>query len=318
MAGRAVAPADPLHPFGEPDRLAARRLAAVFVARPRPVRCLARRWAASARPPSSASAATPRCRPCSRPACAGCRRCCTSRTPCSARPTACVLGGAARVATSFARTRYIAADDRARLSGRQSGARAGARAAQLALSRARRGPRHRSPGVRRQPGRRFVQQGHSRGDPVAARAAARARCASCSNAGPRISSACARPMPRPASWPSWRRSSPTCRSGWPAAHLVIGRSGASTVAELATIGRPSILIPYPYAADDHQTRQCPRLRGGGRLHRHSARRVHGRRAGRRICRRCSRRRSVWPRWPPPRTPPAGPMLPRGLPISSSR
>ena len=38
-----------------------------------------------------------------------------------------------------------------------------------------------------------------------------------------------------------------------AAHLVIGRSGASTVAELATIGRPSILIPYPYAADDHQS-----------------------------------------------------------------
>lgn len=38
-----------------------------------------------------------------------------------------------------------------------------------------------------------------------------------------------------------------------AAHLVIGRAGASTVAELATIGRPSILVPYPYAADDHQT-----------------------------------------------------------------
>jgi UDP-N-acetylglucosamine--N-acetylmuramyl-(pentapeptide) pyrophosphoryl-undecaprenol N-acetylglucosamine transferase len=37
------------------------------------------------------------------------------------------------------------------------------------------------------------------------------------------------------------------------AHLVVGRSGASTVAELATIGRPSILIPYPYAVDDHQT-----------------------------------------------------------------
>lgn len=36
------------------------------------------------------------------------------------------------------------------------------------------------------------------------------------------------------------------------AHLVIGRSGASTVAELAAIGRPSILVPYPYAADDHQ------------------------------------------------------------------
>ncbi len=37
-----------------------------------------------------------------------------------------------------------------------------------------------------------------------------------------------------------------------AAHLVIGRSGASTVAELAAIGRPSVLVPYPYAADDHQ------------------------------------------------------------------
>ena len=38
-----------------------------------------------------------------------------------------------------------------------------------------------------------------------------------------------------------------------AAHLVIARSGASTVAELATVGRPSVLVPYPYAADDHQT-----------------------------------------------------------------
>jgi UDP-N-acetylglucosamine--N-acetylmuramyl-(pentapeptide) pyrophosphoryl-undecaprenol N-acetylglucosamine transferase len=37
------------------------------------------------------------------------------------------------------------------------------------------------------------------------------------------------------------------------AHLVIARSGASTVAELAAIGRPSILVPYPHAADDHQT-----------------------------------------------------------------
>jgi len=37
------------------------------------------------------------------------------------------------------------------------------------------------------------------------------------------------------------------------AHLVIARAGASTVAELAAIGRPAILVPYPYAADDHQT-----------------------------------------------------------------
>ena len=38
-----------------------------------------------------------------------------------------------------------------------------------------------------------------------------------------------------------------------AAHLVISRSGASTVCELAVIGRPAILIPYPFATDDHQT-----------------------------------------------------------------
>ena len=38
-----------------------------------------------------------------------------------------------------------------------------------------------------------------------------------------------------------------------AAHLVICRSGASTVSELAVIGRPAVLIPYPFATDDHQT-----------------------------------------------------------------
>lgn len=38
-----------------------------------------------------------------------------------------------------------------------------------------------------------------------------------------------------------------------AAHLVIARSGASTVAELTAMGRPSILVPYPFATDDHQT-----------------------------------------------------------------
>ena len=37
-----------------------------------------------------------------------------------------------------------------------------------------------------------------------------------------------------------------------AAHLMIGRSGASTVAELSVAGRPAILVPYPAATDDHQ------------------------------------------------------------------
>ncbi len=37
------------------------------------------------------------------------------------------------------------------------------------------------------------------------------------------------------------------------AHLVIGRAGASTVFELAAIGRPALLVPLPHATDDHQT-----------------------------------------------------------------
>ncbi len=36
-------------------------------------------------------------------------------------------------------------------------------------------------------------------------------------------------------------------------HLVISRSGASTVAELTVAGRPACLIPFPFATDDHQT-----------------------------------------------------------------
>ena len=37
------------------------------------------------------------------------------------------------------------------------------------------------------------------------------------------------------------------------AHLVIGRAGASTVAELTAAGRPAILVPFAAATDDHQT-----------------------------------------------------------------
>jgi UDP-N-acetylglucosamine--N-acetylmuramyl-(pentapeptide) pyrophosphoryl-undecaprenol N-acetylglucosamine transferase len=40
------------------------------------------------------------------------------------------------------------------------------------------------------------------------------------------------------------------------ADLAIARSGASTLTELAWFGIPSLLVPYPYAADDHQTRNA--------------------------------------------------------------
>lgn len=48
-----------------------------------------------------------------------------------------------------------------------------------------------------------------------------------------------------------------------AAHLVIARAGASTVAELAAMGRPAILVPLPGAIDDHQSANARFLAAAG-------------------------------------------------------
>ena len=37
-----------------------------------------------------------------------------------------------------------------------------------------------------------------------------------------------------------------------AADIVICRSGAGTVFELIVLNKPAVLVPYPYAADNHQ------------------------------------------------------------------
>jgi UDP-N-acetylglucosamine--N-acetylmuramyl-(pentapeptide) pyrophosphoryl-undecaprenol N-acetylglucosamine transferase len=47
------------------------------------------------------------------------------------------------------------------------------------------------------------------------------------------------------------------------AHLVIGRAGASTIAELTAAGRPAILIPFPSATDDHQTANAREMTKAG-------------------------------------------------------
>jgi UDP-N-acetylglucosamine--N-acetylmuramyl-(pentapeptide) pyrophosphoryl-undecaprenol N-acetylglucosamine transferase len=47
------------------------------------------------------------------------------------------------------------------------------------------------------------------------------------------------------------------------AHLVIGRAGASTIAELTAAGRPAILIPFGAATDDHQTANAREMTKAG-------------------------------------------------------
>jgi UDP-N-acetylglucosamine--N-acetylmuramyl-(pentapeptide) pyrophosphoryl-undecaprenol N-acetylglucosamine transferase len=56
------------------------------------------------------------------------------------------------------------------------------------------------------------------------------------------------------------------------ADLVLGRSGATTLAELCVAGLPAVLIPYPYAADDHQAENAAELveAGGALMVRQSA------------------------------------------------
>lgn len=47
------------------------------------------------------------------------------------------------------------------------------------------------------------------------------------------------------------------------ADLVIGRSGASALSEITAVGRPSILIPYPFASGDHQRINAQALANAG-------------------------------------------------------
>ncbi|MDP2402165.1 MAG: glycosyltransferase, partial [Actinomycetota bacterium] len=38
-----------------------------------------------------------------------------------------------------------------------------------------------------------------------------------------------------------------------ASDVVVARAGATSIAEITALGRPAVLVPYPYATDDHQT-----------------------------------------------------------------
>jgi UDP-N-acetylglucosamine--N-acetylmuramyl-(pentapeptide) pyrophosphoryl-undecaprenol N-acetylglucosamine transferase len=47
------------------------------------------------------------------------------------------------------------------------------------------------------------------------------------------------------------------------ADLVLGRAGAGAVSEICAVGRPSVLIPYPFASGDHQRRNAASLERAG-------------------------------------------------------
>lgn len=53
-----------------------------------------------------------------------------------------------------------------------------------------------------------------------------------------------------------------------AAHLVVSRSGASSLADITVIGRPAILIPFAAATGDHQTANAQALADAGAAHVH--------------------------------------------------
>jgi len=52
-------------------------------------------------------------------------------------------------------------------------------------------------------------------------------------------------------------------SAYGRANVVVCRAGATTLAELASVGKPAILVPYPFAADDHQRANAEILVGVG-------------------------------------------------------
>ena len=47
------------------------------------------------------------------------------------------------------------------------------------------------------------------------------------------------------------------------ADLIVCRSGAGAVAELAAAGKPSVLVPFPFAADHHQLRNAEAFERAG-------------------------------------------------------
>jgi len=51
----------------------------------------------------------------------------------------------------------------------------------------------------------------------------------------------------------------TMDQAYAVADVVISRAGASSISELCIVGKPAVLVPFPYAAEDHQTKNAMAL-----------------------------------------------------------
>jgi len=52
-------------------------------------------------------------------------------------------------------------------------------------------------------------------------------------------------------------------SAYAEASLLVCRAGSSTLSEIASVGRAAVLVPFPYASDDHQQKNAEVFAEGG-------------------------------------------------------
>jgi UDP-N-acetylglucosamine--N-acetylmuramyl-(pentapeptide) pyrophosphoryl-undecaprenol N-acetylglucosamine transferase len=64
-----------------------------------------------------------------------------------------------------------------------------------------------------------------------------------------------------------------------ASDLVVARAGATSIAEITALGLPAVLVPYPYATDDHQTKNASAMVEQGAAERIADSELDGERLG---------------------------------------
>ena len=226
------------------------------------------------------------------------RPCCTSRTASWAAPIALLAPRVTAIATGFPIVKNL---DR-RLQGKITFTGNPVRpqviaAAATALRRAAADGDAQPARVRRQPGRARDVGDRAGGDRAARRRVCARGSPSCSRRGPRISTHVRATYARLGVAAEVAPFFADLPARMAAAHLVVSRSGASTVAELSAIGRPAILVPLPHALDQDQFANAGVSGDRRRRDPHRAARLHARAAGQQKSRRCRMTPRGLQRWP---------------------